>query len=85
MKKQDVFEIAIRVLGLVLLYDGINGVPAAVFASCDAIQSMHVARLFMSLSVAAWPLLAGYYMLRGAPLIMRIACADAPVITKDGA
>ena len=83
MKPQDILKLAVRLLGLVFLYHGLQILPMAVIQFCTAVPSMSVGSMFTSLLMAGWPLAVAYWLLRGAPLIMRIAYPDPPASTKD--
>ena len=82
MKPQDILKLAVRLLGLVFLYHGLQMLPMAVIQFCTAVPSMSVGIMFTSLVMAGWPLAVAYWLLRGAPLIMRIAYPDPPASTK---
>ena len=69
MKPKDIFNLAIRVLGLVFLYHGLSGLPTLIpMLFSGAVIPFAVGGLMV-----AWQLLLGYWFLRGAPPIMRIA------------
>jgi hypothetical protein len=76
MKPRDILKLAVRLLGLVFLYQGLQAVPTAVVQFCAAIPSMNSGMILTSLAITGWPLLVAYWLLRGAPLIMRIAYPD---------
>ncbi len=72
MKPKDILNLAIRILGLAFLYRGLSAIPiapAALFGS--------VGTAIMAVLTVGWPLLVAYWLLRGAPLLMRIAYPDA--------
>ncbi len=71
MKPKDIFSLAVRVLGLVFLYHGLLALPGLVSGLWG-----NFATTVMSILVAGWPLLVAYWLLRGAPLIMRLAYPD---------
>ena len=77
MKPQDILKLAVRLLGLVFLYHGLQTLPTAVVQFCMAVPSMNIGSMFTSLVMAGWPLAVAYWLLRGAPLVMRIAYPDA--------
>jgi hypothetical protein len=83
MKPKEILKLAVQLLGLVFLYHGLQALPVAVIQFCTAVPSMNIGSMFSSLVMAAWPLAVAYWLLRGAPLIMRIASADMPATTKD--
>jgi len=59
MKPKDIFGLAVRVLGLVFLYHGLEGIPALIIGIFGSFS----AALAMILSVG-WPLLVAYVLLR---------------------
>ena len=74
MKPKDILQLAVRLLGLVFLYHGLTSLPTLI----PMAFSGSATNLFMSVLMVGWPLLVAYWLLRGAPLIMRIAYPDAP-------
>jgi len=66
MKPKDIFILVIRVLGLVFLYHGLSALVPLLFSA--AILPFAVSALMV-----VWQLLLAYWLLRGAPLLMRIA------------
>jgi len=87
MKTKDIFSLAVRLLGLVFLYHALRVFPTAA-AEClqafphelgpNAHEPMNVGRLLSALFMVGWPLFLAQWLVRGAPLIMRIAYPDAP-------
>src|SRR5258706_8355375 len=73
MKPKRIFSIAVRLLGLVFLYHGLQAVPTAVMQFWSSVTSANPGGVFASFALAGWPLLVAYWLLRGAPLLMRIA------------
>ncbi|HWI57038.1 MAG TPA: hypothetical protein VNZ22_07415 [Bacillota bacterium] len=71
MKSKDVFSVAVRIIGLIFLYTALTAVPTI-------LQGFFVPHYFWRnvwsafLSVG-WPLLMAIWMIRGAPLLMRLA------------
>ena len=79
MKSKDLFKLAVRLLGLVFLYHGLLGLPTLlqlIFFSAGS------GNIIMSILMLAWPLLVAYWLLRGAPLLIRIAYPDADEPSK---
>jgi hypothetical protein len=74
MKPKDLFNLAIRVLGLVFLYHGLSALPALI----PLILSAVVLPFAVAALMAAWQFLLAYWLLRGAPLLMRIAYPETP-------
>jgi hypothetical protein len=73
MKSKDIFSLAVRILGLVFLYHGLTAVPPVI----PAILAISIGNAFTGLLMVGWPLAVAYWLLSGAPLIMRIAYPDA--------
>jgi hypothetical protein len=73
MTSKDIFKLAVRLLGLGFLYHGLIGLPVAIplFFSSAASNSFAAVLMF------GWPLLVSYWLLRGAPLLVRIAYPEA--------
>jgi len=78
MNPKDMLQLAVRLLGLVFLYHGLQTLPMAVIQFCTAVPSLNIGSLFTSLVMSGWPLAVAYWLLHGAPLIMRIVHPDAP-------
>lgn len=72
MKPRDVFNIAVRVLGLVFLYQGLSTMPAIV----THIVTFNFFGLFMTVLQIAWPLVLAYWLIGGASQLMQIAYPD---------
>jgi hypothetical protein len=80
MKPKDIFGIAVRVIGLLFLYQGLAAVPGAVGTLYQATFPRFFFRIFLqafltSVLTVGWPMLVAWWMIRGAPLLMRIAYA----------
>jgi hypothetical protein len=78
MKVRDIVETAIRLVGVVFLYNALNAVPAAIANFCPIFPHLNFRTLFPSAILVGWPLLIGYYMVRGAPWLMRRAFDQRP-------
>ena len=83
MKPKDILGIAVRLLGLVFLYEGLRALPSAVVQFCAGVLGLHLEAMFGSLLEAGWPLLLAGWLLRGAPFLMRIAYPDTTCDTKS--
>jgi hypothetical protein len=83
MKPQDILKLAVQLLGLVFLYNGLQTLPTAVIQFCAVVPNMNLGSMLPSLVMSGWPLAVAYWLLRGAPLIMRTAYPDPPVDTKQ--
>jgi hypothetical protein len=77
MKPQDILKLAVRLLGLIFLYQGLQALPTALVQFCAAIRIMNSGMILTSVMFAGWPLLVAYWLLRGASLIMRTAYPDS--------
>lgn len=91
MKSKDIFRLAVRLLGLVFLYHGLQALPAALaqiigsfpydYGSAD-VNGIEIRRpgnlgdFVMGVVMVGLPLVVSYWLLRGAPFIMRIAYPD---------
>jgi hypothetical protein len=75
MKSKDVFGVAVRIIGLAFLYQAIAAVPAAVTSIWPTFPRLHIyfSNILPSLWMVGWPLLAAYWLISGAPQLMRIA------------
>jgi hypothetical protein len=82
MRPREILKLAVRLLGLVFLYQGLQALPPGLFQLWRAIPIMNSEMIFSSLATAGWPLLVAYWLLRGAPLIMRTAYPDAADSTE---
>lgn len=77
MKPKDIFKLAVRILGLVFIYHGLTALPLTAPAAFTAMMGGQVVSFILTLLILVWPLAVAYWLLRGAPLIMRIAYPDA--------
>ena len=73
MKAKDIFGVAVRFIGLLFLYQSLSAVPSAITSVCPAFPHFYWKNLLPSLIVVGWPLLVAYWLVRGAPLLMRLA------------
>ena len=76
MKAKDIFGLAIRFIGLVFLYQSRAAVPSAILSVCPVFPHFFWRNLIPSLILVGWPLLVAYWLLRGAPPLMRLAYGD---------
>ena len=72
MKPKDIFSVAVRVIGLLFLYQGLTAVPA-VINNWYLFPQMKFAAIIPSLIAIGWPLFIAWWMVRGAPWLMRLA------------
>jgi hypothetical protein len=73
MKAHDIFNLSMRLIGLIFLYQGLSNVPAAVASFCPVFPHFNFRTLLPSLFLVGWPILVGIWMIKGAPWLMRIA------------
>ncbi len=78
MKARDIFGVAVRIVGLVFLYQGLSAVPTALASLCPsmAVPKFYLRNLVPTLFMVGWPLLLGYWLVRGAPWLMRLAYGE---------
>ncbi len=77
MNSKDIFSLALRILGLVFLYRGLSGLPIILPTFFGGIGNA-----IMCVLTVGWPLLVAWWLLRGAPLIMRLAYPDSDIDTQ---
>jgi len=73
MKAKDVFGLIVRLTGLWFLYQGLSGVPTAIAGIFPVFPHFYARNIVPSLLLVGWPLLLGYWFLRGAPPLARLA------------
>ncbi len=73
MKPPEIFKIALRLLGLVFLYHGLLPLPMTVVQIISAFANRNVPQALFTLIMLAWPLFLAWWLLRGAPLLVRLA------------
>jgi hypothetical protein len=76
MKPKDIFALVVRLIGLIFLYQGLQAVPAAVANVCLLFPHFIFRNLLPSLWLVGWPLLVAYWLVRGAPRLLRLAYGD---------
>lgn len=76
MKARDLFGLAIRLIGLAFLYQSLSAVPMAIAAVSPGFKHFIFSNLFPALFAVGWPMLAAYWLIRGAPPLMRLAYPD---------
>ena len=76
MKSKVIFELAVRFLGLVFLYHGLSALPSVIAVIAPASRAGSLSGVILTILMAAWPLVVAYWLLRGAPPLMRIAYPD---------
>jgi hypothetical protein len=78
MKAKDIFGLAVRIIGLAFLYQGLSAVPNAITSLCPGLTHFYWRNLFPSLLIVGWPLFIGYWLVRGAPWLMALAYGPRP-------
>ena len=78
MKSKDLFNLAIRILGLVFLYQGLSSLPTVIIAAFSSGSG----NWLMFMLMVVWQMLLAYWLLRGAPFIMNIAYPESSVTTS---
>jgi hypothetical protein len=77
MTSKDIFSVVIRIVGLCFLYQGLAFVPVAITRFCPIfpipLRYLDFRSLLPSLFQIGWPLTVAWWMLRGAPWLMRLA------------
>lgn len=87
MTEKNLFNLAVRILGLVFLYLALQAIPVAIsllFTASSAdptlttqtSRSMNTSRIIGALVMVLWPLVLAIWLIRGAPLLMRLAYGD---------
>lgn len=84
MKSKEAFGLAIRLLGLVFLYHALREIPTYVAVIGTAVIGVHLDSLVWTTLHGAWPFAIAYWLLRGAPLLMRTAYPDASSRPENG-
>ena len=73
MKAKDIFGVAVRFIGLLFLYQSLSAVPVAISNVCPVFPHFYWKNVLPGLILVGWPLLIAYWLVRGAPLLMRLA------------
>lgn len=73
MTAKDIFSLAIRLIGLLFLYQSLAAVPTAVANFCPVFPHFYFRNLVPGAFLVGWPLAVAYYLIRGAPLVVRFA------------
>ncbi len=70
---KELFGLVLRIIGLALIYQGLTAVPNAITSLCPGLTHFYWRNLFPAVLIVGWPLLVGYWLLRGAPHLMEAA------------
>ncbi len=76
MKSKDIFGLTLRMIGLIFLYQALAAVPAANF--CPIFPHFNLRSLIPSLFLVGWPLVVAWWLVEGAPRLMRRAFPEKP-------
>jgi len=66
MNAKEIFQLAVRLLGLAFLYHGLMYAPLI-------LVNFSIWSLLPNLIMTAWPLAVAYWLVRGAPELMNLA------------
>jgi hypothetical protein len=86
MNHNELFRLAVRILGLVFLYIGLRSLPAGLGQMLASFphrvgpgitSHMSFSGFFGGIVMVVWPLLLSYWLMRGAPAVMRIAFPES--------
>lgn len=73
MKSKEIFNVAVRLIGLLFLYQGLSAVPNALGSVCPVFPHFYFRNLLPALFMVGWPLVLAWWLVRGAPRLMRLA------------
>ena len=79
MKEKEIFALAVRILGLVFLYHGLSGIPESIARSVLFALDVKSAFSGAEWANAGYRLALGFWLVRGAPLLMSIAYPAKPL------
>jgi hypothetical protein len=82
MTAKDIFGIAVRLIGLLFFYQGLNAVPTAITSICPAFPHFYFRNIFPAVLLTGWPLLLAVWLIRGAPWLMRQAYGQTAEETR---
>lgn len=85
MKPKEIFGLAVRIIGLIFLYQGLSAVPNAIASICPVFPHFFFRNLWPSFLLIAWPVFLGYWLVRGAPWLMRLAYGEPLPESQEGA
>jgi len=73
MKSKEIFCLVIRLLGLIFLYQALAAVPGAISLLWSGASRMMLRNVFLGWLMVLWPLAVAFWMVRGAPALVRLA------------
>ena len=83
MKSREIFKLAVRLLGLVFLYHGLFALPATLVALIPTARAAGSGDIVLVFIIQIWPLVLAYWLVRGAPLLVKIAYWNEPAETNQ--
>jgi len=92
MKAKDLFALAVRLLGLLFLYHGLQALLPAISQIIDSFphdvgegtrMSGSFGHFIGRVVMVAWPLVVAYWLVRGAPFIIRTAYPNDSASMKE--
>jgi hypothetical protein len=72
MKAPQLFGLALRVMGLIFLYDALSGFPGGFFKLIAHLTAFKVWSAIEIIAGTLWPLALALWFLRGAPWLMQL-------------
>ncbi len=76
MKPKQIFELIVRLVGLIFLYEAAEKVPLALTAIFPGFKTISGIGFVSALFMVGWPIAVAYWMFRGAPPVSRLAYPD---------
>ena len=76
MKAKDIFGLALRLIGLMFLYQGLNLFPTALSSICPVFPHIYWRNIIPSIILVGWPLLVAYWLIRGGQPLLKLAYGD---------
>ncbi len=78
MKAPQIFDLALRLTGLIFLYFALASLPGGIFKLLDRLVTLSLWPLIQSIVGIVWPFILAVWFLRGASLVMRLAYPNEP-------
>ena len=79
MKAKDLFGLAVRLIGLVFLYQALASIPMALTSVFPNFTYFYPRNILPSLITVGWPLALAFGLIRGAGFIIRFAYGEEPL------
>ncbi len=83
MKPKDIFNLSLRIIGLLFLYQGLSAVPVAISNFCPVFPHFQYRTLLPGVVLVGWPLGVAFWLVRGAPWLMRVAYPPEPLAAAE--